>query len=53
MIISNKQLQLLLLVLKDSVSMNIHGLFSSTHEKRLKLLNEIYQQQSEELKEIK
>jgi len=52
MIISEKQIHHLIQVLRDSVTMKIHGLFSSSNEDRLRLLNEILSQQSEELKEI-
>lgn len=53
MIINEKQLQILLIILKDSVSMNISGLFSFTHDARMQILNDIINQQSQELKEIK
>lgn len=50
--ITKQQLLALILVLKDSVSMNISGiLFSISNEKRLLLLNEIINQQSTELQE--
>jgi hypothetical protein len=53
MIISEKQINLLLIVLKDSVSMDISGIFSMNYNARLSLLNEILTQQPEELREIK
>ena len=52
MIISEKQIQMLIIILKDSISMISAGLFSVTHETRLKLLNQLIDQQSEELKVI-
>jgi len=52
MLISEKQLQALILILKDTVSVNISGIFSIAHEDRLKLLNVIIRQQSCELKKV-
>lgn len=52
MIINEQQILTLLLILKDSVSINISGVFSVSNYDRIKLLNQIVGQQSEELKVI-
>ena len=49
--ISEKQLQMLMVILQDAQK-NIVGLFSYDLETRNKLLNEIMNQQSTELKDI-
>lgn len=52
MIISEKQLLFLYQVLKDSIG--IHGsCFGYDSDTRLKILNEIFNQQSEKLREVK
>jgi len=50
--ISEKQLQMLMVILQDSQK-NVLGLFSYDLEARNRLLNGIIKQQSDELKEIK
>ncbi len=50
--ITNKQLQMLMVILQDSQK-NLIGFFSYDSETRNKLLNEIINQQDDELVDIK
>ena len=50
--ISEKQLLFLFQLLQDTLTKNVAGYLSTTHEFRLQLLNEIINQQSEDLIEI-
>ena len=50
--ITNKQLQMLMVILQDAQT-NIVGLFSYNLDARNKLLNEIINQQSDEIIDIK
>lgn len=52
MIISEKQIQLLILILRDSLSINHPQTFSIDYKQRNELLSKIMTQQSEELKTI-
>ena len=53
MIITENQLQVLFLVLQESVSMDIIGHFSISIDKRVQLANDILNQQSSDLIEVK
>ena len=50
--ISEKQLQALMVILKDSINQNIVGIFSLTWEDRRDLINEIVNQQSDVLIDV-
>lgn len=53
MIISEKQIMLLMSILYDTIRIDVvQGLFGISDENRIKLYNQILLQQSEELKEI-
>lgn len=53
MIISEKQLLLLIDILKDSVKLNIDNQFCISFEQRVELYRVILKQQSDVLREIK
>lgn len=50
--ISEKQLQIMLLTLRESFSKNIVGMFTISHDERYKIYLDIINQQSDELKEV-
>jgi len=50
--LSNKQAMMLLKIADDSVKMDVRGIFGMTHETRVRLIEDIYSQQSGEIREL-
>lgn len=51
--ITNKQVIMLFEIAKDTIKFDLKGMFSFDHKSRAELVNQILNQQSNQLKELK